>query len=417
MGKALGGILIFVGLLIFLSCLNEVKSASDNSNILCVDLVWGGKTIVRHSEINCEAAKNNLTFITLFCLLGFFMVIVGIIEASKNPKPEEAKSNNNCSSCGSLVPPGDIFCSTCGTKVSMECPNCHLSIQLGIQYCGKCGMDVISSYPNRNEKPRATATCPNCNSIVNLDGRFCGKCRTELWRPCSNCGLPIMYYDKVCKDCRSSKEQLISESNPSYSKTPDKPEQDNKHSNKRKSLFWSLIILIFIVGAYVLLGGMKSNNATMKTPEYFLPTLEKILIKYQPDFEGSFVKRGLSINCSDPANGFTNAGDCEEWMYPSDKFKNSVPEFNAFVYYFKSGRPDFDKWLQGNQRVITKQLPKGSVKITVGEADWGQTKVYAKFFHFICGDNYWIDLRFDTALKPTEDEPFLKMINEIQEIC
>lgn len=48
-------------------------------------------------------------------------------------------TNLVCPKCGETVHADDVFCSHCGTSLSIECPACHKKVLAGDKFCPHCG--------------------------------------------------------------------------------------------------------------------------------------------------------------------------------------------------------------------------------------------------------------------------------------
>ena len=46
---------------------------------------------------------------------------------------------NNCPNCGDTIQPGELYCSKCGTPLTITCPNCNHVNDPKNNYCENCG--------------------------------------------------------------------------------------------------------------------------------------------------------------------------------------------------------------------------------------------------------------------------------------
>lgn len=79
-----------------------------------------------------------------------------------------------CPHCGSEIPEGQSFCSSCGKSLTRACPGCQKEVPLALEFCPHCGskMDAVP-----------TVTCPKCGKQMKADAAFCVSCGTSLTAP------------------------------------------------------------------------------------------------------------------------------------------------------------------------------------------------------------------------------------------
>lgn len=87
----------------------------------------------------------------------------------------------NCSRCGSIVQPGDKFCSGCGAPVATAafCPNCGSQVMAGASFCSNCGksLQAIPQAQAQNTPPAVapvsgTKNIPAGESVLMDTGAF-----------------------------------------------------------------------------------------------------------------------------------------------------------------------------------------------------------------------------------------------------
>ena len=75
---------------------------------------------------------------------------------AKKKELEELAGKKNCPNCGAPLDKGAMFCSSCGTKITVEepaaeepaapaepiCPNCGQAIPEGHMFCTNCGTKI-----------------------------------------------------------------------------------------------------------------------------------------------------------------------------------------------------------------------------------------------------------------------------------
>jgi class 3 adenylate cyclase len=49
-----------------------------------------------------------------------------------------------CSSCGTELIAGKLFCHACGSRVVQACPNCGVTVQAGFRFCADCGYQLAT---------------------------------------------------------------------------------------------------------------------------------------------------------------------------------------------------------------------------------------------------------------------------------
>lgn len=76
-----------------------------------------------------------------------------------------------CPHCGSEIPEGQSFCSSCGKSLTRNCPGCNKPVPLGLDFCPSCGtkMDMVK-----------TVTCPKCGAQMEEGAAFCKVCGNRL---------------------------------------------------------------------------------------------------------------------------------------------------------------------------------------------------------------------------------------------
>ena len=79
-----------------------------------------------------------------------------------------------CPHCGSEIPEGQSFCSSCGKSLTKTCPGCKKEVPLNLEFCPNCGTSM-------NTVP--TVTCPKCGAQMAEGATFCVSCGTNLQTP------------------------------------------------------------------------------------------------------------------------------------------------------------------------------------------------------------------------------------------
>ncbi|MCM1298475.1 MAG: zinc ribbon domain-containing protein [Firmicutes bacterium] len=79
-----------------------------------------------------------------------------------------------CPHCGSEIPEGQSFCSSCGQSLTKTCPGCKKEVPLNLDFCPCCGTKM-DSIP--------TVTCPKCGAKMAEGATFCVSCGTNLVTP------------------------------------------------------------------------------------------------------------------------------------------------------------------------------------------------------------------------------------------
>ncbi len=122
-----------------------------------------------------------------------------------------------CPNCGSEVPSGSAFCSSCGTPMPKDvadmipCHSCGNMIPSNKKFCAYCGAKVVIPEPVVAEKPK----CPNCGCEVEDDKPFCCECGASLSNlnsteakqaepivnKCTNCGCELEEGTVFCMEC------------------------------------------------------------------------------------------------------------------------------------------------------------------------------------------------------------------------
>lgn len=79
-----------------------------------------------------------------------------------------------CPHCGSEIPEGQSFCSSCGKSLTRTCPGCKKEVPLNLDFCPSCGskMDAVSA-----------VSCPKCGAQMAADAAFCISCGASLKTP------------------------------------------------------------------------------------------------------------------------------------------------------------------------------------------------------------------------------------------
>lgn len=76
-----------------------------------------------------------------------------------------------CPHCGSEIPEGQSFCSSCGKSLTKACPGCKKEVPLNLDFCPNCGCktDMVP-----------TVSCPKCGKQMAAGAAFCVACGTNL---------------------------------------------------------------------------------------------------------------------------------------------------------------------------------------------------------------------------------------------
>ena len=125
-----------------------------------------------------------------------------VIEQLEPIAAEPEETTNLCPNCGSAFDDGYVFCTNCGTRLSVEpqnpvepepaieqsepivaeptvvtCYNCGAQLEEGLSFCTNCGANLANV-------PKADVPgdkhCPNCHNVVADNSAFCTNCGTKL---------------------------------------------------------------------------------------------------------------------------------------------------------------------------------------------------------------------------------------------
>ena len=71
---------------------------------------------------------------------------------------------NKCPECGKELEDSAVFCSKCGTKLSVTCPKCGKVLKAGAKFCSVCGANLAESAksvdsPTSKEEKRNLDNC------------------------------------------------------------------------------------------------------------------------------------------------------------------------------------------------------------------------------------------------------------------
>lgn len=139
------------------------------------------------------------------CEPRFNDMISGIKEAQSkiemySEQVKRLKGIVRCPNCGGEVPYGAPFCSSCGSKMSVEnnqnqtfnsnvrrCVQCGAPLSPDVAFCTNCGHKVESSIPVQDNPMSESSTqqqapsqntkqCPNCGKQISANAKFCIGC-------------------------------------------------------------------------------------------------------------------------------------------------------------------------------------------------------------------------------------------------
>lgn len=79
-----------------------------------------------------------------------------------------------CPHCGSEIPEGQSFCSSCGKSLTKACPGCKKEVPLNLEFCPHCGSKTDAA---------AAISCPSCGAQMSADAVFCISCGANLKTP------------------------------------------------------------------------------------------------------------------------------------------------------------------------------------------------------------------------------------------
>lgn len=94
-----------------------------------------------------------------------------------------------CNKCGSDVPYGVPFCSSCGSKMTIQavsdnsithCFNCGATLELGVSFCANCGAKVAPAPINADATVASYNICSNCGKELATDKKFCTGCGSPV---------------------------------------------------------------------------------------------------------------------------------------------------------------------------------------------------------------------------------------------
>jgi len=90
---------------------------------------------------------------------------------------KKLKGYIKCEHCGTEIPPDDIFCSGCGSKLEKvnipsgagsPCSNCGANNPAGMAFCTKCGAKIADENDG--------LICKGCGASLSPDLAFCTNC-------------------------------------------------------------------------------------------------------------------------------------------------------------------------------------------------------------------------------------------------
>lgn len=126
---------------------------------------------------------------------GLFQILTAAEEKIRGCRKQlqEIKGVRICADCGAEVPPGSIFCSSCGTTMPklpepevrdfVICKGCGAELEKGLRFCTSCGK-AIEETPSAEEggvtELMPDLVCPNCGAAVKDGLVFCAECGTKL---------------------------------------------------------------------------------------------------------------------------------------------------------------------------------------------------------------------------------------------
>jgi len=83
-----------------------------------------------------------------------------------------------CPKCKEELEDGAVFCTNCGTKLSITCPKCGKILKSGAKFCSGCGANLAEHAKNN--------VCPNCGAELEEGAKFCDQCGCKI---CGNEGF------------------------------------------------------------------------------------------------------------------------------------------------------------------------------------------------------------------------------------
>ena len=198
-------------------------------------LYYNGNTINNDLDAQMESIFNDgvsnpgsdyETFGILLLVVGFALLIIGVIVSINKKGGESTPSNNEvespddvqtikeqsltCKKCGASVAPESKFCMECGeplAKTSVICPHCGGSIPQESKYCMHCGKE---KGPKKLSSTLEDWIC-ECGNTNPPDTAFCSECgrpHTEFNKSlpwiCSNCGTENAAHYIFCVNCKTT---------------------------------------------------------------------------------------------------------------------------------------------------------------------------------------------------------------------
>nr|MBP3283428.1 elongation factor Tu [Treponema sp.] len=77
-----------------------------------------------------------------------------------------------CPKCKEELEDGAVFCTNCGTKLSITCPKCGKILKSGAKFCSGCGANLAEHAKNN--------VCPNCGAELEEGAKFCDQCGCKI---------------------------------------------------------------------------------------------------------------------------------------------------------------------------------------------------------------------------------------------